>query len=214
MTLSAVHKYGLAGGGAVVATVCVVIAWSPSVGRWLFGPAVCGSFAAVDLVRLWFTRSWPRVELHQTAVSDRSRIVLGRSASLITMYTQSVSYFYDGRHWGTEVGWNSAPPPRSIGRVNHAEPTEVFCAEALGRRWQASLAASGAFIIMELFLSHFALSRVWALVVFLSAWGLFFMALRPLWSYDSIYKSSGEARRVLRRTWFAVDGARRRKRRG
>ena len=146
MTLEVVHRRGVQVAVLLSAPLAVIVclaAFGVAKGSAVWGPLILlalslslGALGALDAVRVYLTRGWPRVEADVVDLEDRGTFTVD---SHIVVYSQQLVYVYQDRWFESPLKWTWYPPTQVVLRVNPAAPTEVFCVEQLGWAWVVSL---------------------------------------------------------------------------
>ena len=144
MTLATVHRRGFQVAALFISPLIVIVsipALGVVTGSWwpltvLAVSLFMGAFGAVDAVRVYLTRGWPKVEADVVDQDESGTFTLD---SHVIDYSQRLVYVYRNRWFESPLKWRWYPPTQVVLRVNPHEPTEVFCVEQLGWSWVASL---------------------------------------------------------------------------
>ena len=187
MTLATVHRRGFQAAALLMSPWVVVVAlptlgvvtgfWWPLIA--LAFSLFIGALGAVDAVRVYLTRGWPKVEADVVDQEERGTYTFD---SHVIDYSQRLVYVYRNRWFESPLKWRRYPPTQVVLRVNPDEPTEVFCVEQLGGSWIVSLLCAlvfPPFVLLGLMLDWGRLTGL--LVLYLCLGGAAWLAsrLRP-----------------------------------
>ena len=145
MTIATVHRRGFLVAALLVLPLVVIVALAAlgvATGSWrplvvLAVSFFIGALGAVDGVRVYLTRGWPKVEADVVDQEEESGTFT--LDSHVIDYSQRLVYVYRNQWFGSPLKWRWYPPTQVVLRVNPDEPTEVFCVEQLGWSWVVSL---------------------------------------------------------------------------
>jgi hypothetical protein len=146
MTLEVVHRRGVQVAvllSTPLVVIAALVAFGIAKGFAVWWPLILLALSlllvalgAVDAVRVYLTRGWPKVEADAVGLEDRG---MSTCDSHVVVYSQRLVYVYQNQWFESPLKWTWYPPTQVVLRVNPAQPTEVFCVEQLGWSWVVSL---------------------------------------------------------------------------
>lgn len=136
MTMASAHRYGLLAAALLWGVAVLALMVDVRVGIILSIPLIVASMGMVDAVRVYLTRTWPKVEADALGQhEDPGSTTSIKGGSAVTRYVQRLSYDYQGQRRDASLTWLTHPPSQVVVRVNPDHPAEVFCLEHLGDTW-------------------------------------------------------------------------------